>query len=135
MVRQPPGDDQATMTPGKAHPGAADGRSVATAARPNDLWDVIVVGAGPAGLTAARVAAEAGARTLVLERAAHPRYKTCGGGLLGTSKAAVGAGAQVREHATVRAVEAAGAAGSGAVEPGAVVRLVDGTRLDARVVV
>src|SRR5215475_296896 len=89
MVRQPPGDDQATMTPGKAHPGAADGRSVATAARPNDLWDVAVVGAGPAGLAAARVAAEAGARTVVLERAEHPRYKTCGGGLIGASLAAV----------------------------------------------
>lgn len=48
-----------------------------------------VVGAGPAGLAAARAAAEAGARTVVLERAVHPRYKTCGGGLLGWSVAAV----------------------------------------------
>lgn len=54
-----------------------------------DLWDVAVVGGGPAGLAAARVAAAAGARTVVLERAAHPRYKTCGGGLLGTSSAAM----------------------------------------------
>ncbi|GAA4596361.1 geranylgeranyl reductase family protein [Actinoplanes octamycinicus] len=48
-------------------------------------WDVAVIGAGPAGLAAAHAAASAGARTVVLERAAHPRYKTCGGGLLGSS--------------------------------------------------
>jgi hypothetical protein len=42
-------------------------------------WDVVVVGAGPAGATAARVAAEAGCGVLLLERAAVPRYKTCGG--------------------------------------------------------
>jgi geranylgeranyl reductase family protein len=52
-------------------------------------WDVAVVGAGPAGLTAALAAAAAGARTVVIERAEHPRYKTCGGGLLGVSRAAV----------------------------------------------
>src|SRR5215470_14346977 len=76
------------MTPAQALPDP-DGRSVAIAARPNDLWDVAVVGAGPAGLAAARVAAEAGARTVVLERAEHPRYKTCGGGLIGASLAAL----------------------------------------------
>jgi geranylgeranyl reductase family protein len=48
-------------------------------------WDVAVVGGGPAGLSAAHAAATAGARTIVLERAEHPRYKTCGGGLIGTS--------------------------------------------------
>jgi geranylgeranyl reductase family protein len=53
-------------------------------------WDVAVIGAGPAGLAAASAAAQAGARTVVIERATHPRYKTCGGGLIGASMAAVG---------------------------------------------
>lgn len=53
------------------------------------VWDVAVVGAGPAGLAAASAAAATGARTIVLERAEHPRYKTCGGGLIGASLTAV----------------------------------------------
>jgi geranylgeranyl reductase family protein len=52
-------------------------------------WDVAVIGGGPAGLSAAHAAAAAGARTLILERAEHPRYKTCGGGLVGASLTAV----------------------------------------------
>jgi geranylgeranyl reductase family protein len=52
------------------------------------MWDVAIVGGGPAGLSAAYAAARAGARTVVLEKATHPRYKTCGGGLIGTSLAA-----------------------------------------------
>lgn len=44
-------------------------------------FDVIVVGAGPAGSTAARELAAAGARVLLLDRAAFPRYKPCGGGI------------------------------------------------------
>jgi len=52
-------------------------------------YDVAVVGAGPAGSSAARAAAEAGARVVVLDRAAFPRYKTCGGGLIGPSLAAL----------------------------------------------
>lgn len=53
------------------------------------LWDVAVVGAGPAGATAARVAAEHGAKVALLEKATLPRYKTCGGGLIGLSRAAL----------------------------------------------
>lgn len=45
------------------------------------LYDVIVVGGGPAGSTAAREAAAGGARVLLLEKAAFPRDKPCGGGV------------------------------------------------------
>jgi geranylgeranyl reductase family protein len=44
-------------------------------------FDAIVVGAGPAGSTAARELAASGARVLLLDRAAFPRYKACGGGI------------------------------------------------------
>jgi geranylgeranyl reductase family protein len=43
--------------------------------------DVLVVGAGPAGATAARTLAAAGVSTLLLDRAAFPRHKPCGGAL------------------------------------------------------
>ncbi len=50
--------------------------------QPNvERFDAIVVGGGPAGSTAARRLALAGAHTLVLEKAQHPRYKACGGGV------------------------------------------------------
>jgi geranylgeranyl reductase family protein len=52
-------------------------------------YDVAVVGAGPAGAAAARAAALAGASTVLLEREELPRYKRCGGGLIGASQQAV----------------------------------------------
>jgi geranylgeranyl reductase family protein len=71
---------------------------------PEVEWDVAVVGGGPAGLAAAIEAAGAGARTVVLERGAHPRYKTCGGGLIGTSLAVAGAHIAVPAREQVRTV-------------------------------
>ena len=46
------------------------------------VWDVVVVGSGPAGSSAALAARRAGASVLLLEREELPRYKLCGGGLL-----------------------------------------------------
>jgi geranylgeranyl reductase family protein len=46
-------------------------------------YDAIVVGAGPAGSTAAYRLAKAGADVLLLDRARFPRDKPCGGGVTG----------------------------------------------------
>src|SRR5690242_21870689 len=44
-------------------------------------FDVAVVGAGPAGSAAALAATRAGARVLLLDKAAFPRDKACGDGI------------------------------------------------------
>lgn len=49
--------------------------------RVSDGVDVAVVGAGPAGSTAAYRLASAGARVVLLDRMSFPRDKPCGGGL------------------------------------------------------
>ena len=45
------------------------------------IFDVIVVGAGPAGATAAKVLGEAGASVLLIDKSTFPRDKPCGGGI------------------------------------------------------
>lgn len=46
---------------------------------PAGKWDAVVIGAGPAGALAALLLAQRGLRTLLVERRAFPRAKTCGG--------------------------------------------------------
>jgi len=65
-----------------------------------DEYDVAVIGAGPAGSSAARAAADAGASVVLLDRAEFPRYKTCGGGLIGPSTGALPDGPPVRMPVT-----------------------------------
>ena len=49
-------------------------------------FDLVIVGAGPAGISTAlhlaRIEPEMVRRTLILEKARHPRQKLCGGGIL-----------------------------------------------------
>lgn len=51
-----------------------------------ERFDVAIVGAGPAGSTAAYRLAEAGLRVVLLEKEVIPRYKTCGGGVVGRAR-------------------------------------------------
>lgn len=46
------------------------------------MYDVIVVGAGPAGCTAAKTLAEKGYKVLLMEKFKLPRYKSCSGQLI-----------------------------------------------------
>lgn len=46
------------------------------------MYDVIVIGAGPTGCTAAKVLAEKGYKVLLIERLKMPRYKSCSGVLI-----------------------------------------------------
>ncbi|WP_443076639.1 geranylgeranyl reductase family protein [Streptomyces sp. TRM 70361] len=68
------------------------------------VWDVVVVGAGPAGASAAYAAAVTGRRVLLLEKARLPRYKTCGGGIIGPSRDALPPGFELPLRDRVHAV-------------------------------
>ncbi|WP_052867223.1 geranylgeranyl reductase family protein [Streptomyces niger] len=68
------------------------------------VWDVVVVGAGPAGASAAYAAACTGRSVLILEKAELPRYKTCGGGIIGPSRDALPPGFELPLRDRVHAV-------------------------------
>ena len=46
-----------------------------------EIFDVIVVGAGPAGSTAAKKCSDYGLETILIEKQSIPRVKPCGGGV------------------------------------------------------
>ncbi|WP_254510257.1 NAD(P)/FAD-dependent oxidoreductase [Anatilimnocola floriformis] len=53
--------------------------TITPAAAAGSSWDVVVIGAGPAGTFSARQLALAGKRVLLLEKSSFPREKVCGG--------------------------------------------------------
>lgn len=55
----------------------------------HEVWDLVVIGAGPSGSSAALTASQHGASTLLLDSSDFPRYKTCGGGLIGISRSLI----------------------------------------------
>ena len=46
------------------------------------IYDAIIIGAGPAGCTAAKILADKGPKVILLERCSMPRYKSCSGILI-----------------------------------------------------
>lgn len=59
--------------------------------------EVIVVGAGPAGSSTARGLASQGVNVLLVDRDSFPRYKTCGGGIIGVTRSCVPPGMPIRD--------------------------------------
>lgn len=60
--------------------------------------EVIVIGAGPAGSTAARTLAERNVDVILVDREEFPRYKTCGGGITGVTQSCIPPGMPIREE-------------------------------------
>jgi geranylgeranyl reductase family protein len=67
--------------------------------------DVVVVGAGPAGATAALVLARAGVDVALLDRAPLPRDKTCGGGVVARALDSLPPGVELPVERRVTRVE------------------------------
>ena len=87
---EPPKAEPAGLQPAPfGHSGIPAGRAIvaavvsATYDRGVERFDVLVVGAGPAGSATALHLARSGARVLLVDKARFPRDKPCGGGLTG----------------------------------------------------
>jgi geranylgeranyl reductase family protein len=76
-----------------------------------ELWDAVVVGAGPAGCAAAYDLATAGKSVLLLDRCQFPRPKACAGGLTGKAVKALRYSIHPVVRETVHRVRLEGAAG------------------------
>ncbi|PZU98517.1 MAG: hypothetical protein DCF24_10840, partial [Cyanobium sp.] len=72
--RSPASGPSASCSPGAAMPPAPDPLPLQIA----PCWDVVVVGAGPAGALAAHGLARRGVRVLLVEQRRFPRWKVCG---------------------------------------------------------
>lgn len=102
---EPAPDEQPGQTPAPAPPDATPaGAPGGEAGGEAGVWDVVVIGAGPAGASAAYAAAVQGRRVLLLERSELPRYKTCGGGIIGLSRDALPDGVELPLRDRVNAV-------------------------------
>jgi menaquinone-9 beta-reductase len=77
------------MTNIAAPPANVEVRQVASHHLPDRLWDVAIVGAGPAGATAAAHLARAGHRVVLLDRHRFPRDKVCGDAIIADTIAAL----------------------------------------------
>ncbi|MBC8450796.1 geranylgeranyl reductase family protein [bacterium] len=71
----------------------------------NERFDLIVVGAGPAGSSCAERAAELGLRVAVFEKAEFPRSKPCAGGLSSRALGLLGSSVYSIIHHSVRISE------------------------------
>jgi len=72
---------------------------------PSNRCDVIVVGMGPAGATAAYELSRAGVSVIGLEKETHPRYKVCGGGLSARIEALLGSDFHSAVEQTIHGIE------------------------------
>src|SRR5690349_9992574 len=64
------------------HPSIMTAPAARMAANLRSMFDVAIVGAGPAGTTAALHLARRGLKVALLEKETLPRYKTCGGAIV-----------------------------------------------------
>ncbi len=48
----------------------------------HNIFDVAIIGGGPSGASAAYPLARSGAHVVIIDKVSHPRYKTCGGGVV-----------------------------------------------------